>query len=110
MPADTSPPDQIPREKARLQRQFNRLRAAVPWLGSWLDRLLSERAAMIRFPIGVLLMIGGVFSILPFLGIWMLPLGLMLLAVDVPALRRPVAGVIIRLRRWWENRRRARKG
>jgi hypothetical protein len=110
MPADPSPHDRRPREQARLRRQFERLRVAVPWLGSWIDRLLSDRAAMFRFPLGILLIVGGIFSILPFLGVWMLPLGLMLLAVDVPALRRPVASVIIRVRRWWENRRRARKG
>jgi hypothetical protein len=34
--------------------------------------------------------LGGVFSILPGLGIWMLPLGLLLIASDVPSLRKPV--------------------
>jgi predicted DCC family thiol-disulfide oxidoreductase YuxK len=36
----------------------------------------------------VLLMGGGILSILPFLGIWMLPLGLLLLAEDLPPVRR----------------------
>lgn len=39
---------------------------------------------------GILLMLGGVFSILPFLGLWMLPLGLLLIAYDVPFLQKPV--------------------
>jgi len=43
-----------------------------------------------RIPGGVLLVLGGIFSILPFLGIWMLPLGLLLIAYDVAFLRRPV--------------------
>jgi hypothetical protein len=34
--------------------------------------------------------VGGVLSILPVLGIWMLPLGLLLVAYDVPFLREPV--------------------
>ena len=34
--------------------------------------------------------LGGVFSFLPVLGLWMLPLGLLLLAHDVPFLRKPV--------------------
>jgi hypothetical protein len=42
----------------------------------------------VRIPAGALLIVGGVLSILPFLGIWMLPLGLMLLAEDMPPLRR----------------------
>jgi hypothetical protein len=46
---------------------------------------------LIRIPAGLLLIAGGVFSFLPALGIWMLPLGLMLMAYDVPFLRRPVA-------------------
>jgi hypothetical protein len=32
--------------------------------------------------------LGGVFAILPVLGLWMLPVGLVLLAEDMPALRR----------------------
>jgi hypothetical protein len=41
-------------------------------------------------PAGILLILGGVFSILPGLGIWMLPLGLLLVALDVPFLRKPI--------------------
>ncbi|WP_343074008.1 hypothetical protein [Microvirga zambiensis] len=39
---------------------------------------------------GILLMLGGVFAILPFLGVWMLPLGLLLIAYDIPILQKPV--------------------
>ena len=42
----------------------------------------------------VLLIAGGVLSILPLLGVWMLPLGLALLAEDVPALRSSRAKVL----------------
>ena len=41
-----------------------------------------------RVVIGVLLMIGGVFGFLPVLGFWMIPVGLVLIALDVPPLRR----------------------
>ncbi|HVI16347.1 MAG TPA: hypothetical protein VM822_26200 [Pseudolabrys sp.] len=34
---------------------------------------------------------GGVFGFLPVLGFWMLPIGLALLAQDVPPMRRPMA-------------------
>ena len=53
----------------------------------------------IRFPLALLLIVGGVFSFLPVLGIWMLPLGLLLLAVDLPVLRSPISALIIRCRR-----------
>jgi hypothetical protein len=51
----------------------------------WLRRPSSR---WVRIPAGALLLCGSVLSILPFFGIWMLPLGLMLLAEDVPPLRR----------------------
>jgi len=69
----------------------------------------------IRFPTALVLIAGGLFAFLPVLGIWMLPLGLMLLAVDLPVLRGPISVLIIRsrrsgkrwLRRWraWRKRR-----
>jgi hypothetical protein len=40
--------------------------------------------------VAVLSIVGGVFSFLPMLGLWILPLGLLLLAHDVPFLRKPV--------------------
>jgi hypothetical protein len=54
-----------------------------------------------RISAGVLLVLGGVFSILPFLGIWMLPLGLLLVAHDVPVLREPIARFTIWGTRKW---------
>ena len=39
----------------------------------------------------ILLILGGIFSILPVLGLWMLPLGLLLFAQDVPLLQTPMA-------------------
>ena len=97
----------LDKNDGRFQRQFDRLERAVPLpLARTLKVLRHPLAMLIRIPLGVLLVLGGVFSFLPVLGIWMLPLGLLLLAVDVPLLRGPVASAIIRIRRWWENRRR----
>ncbi|MGL4319902.1 MAG: hypothetical protein ACRCS3_03495, partial [Paracoccaceae bacterium] len=60
--------------------------------------------------IAILFIFGGLFSFLPVLGIWMLPLGLLLLAVDLPYLRGPISALIIRarirIRRWRRSRRR----
>jgi hypothetical protein len=46
-------------------------------------------------------MVGGVFSILPVLGLWMLPLGLVLIAQDIPFLRRPMARLIAWINDRW---------
>ena len=44
----------------------------------------------VRSVIGLLFMVGGVFGILPILGFWMLPLGLALIALDIPWTRHKV--------------------
>lgn len=67
--------------EALIARLPDRFRSSVRWL-----RQPSSRWA--RIPAGVLLVSGGLLSVLPLLGLWMLPLGLMLLAEDVPPLLR----------------------
>ncbi len=75
-----------------------------------LRRLRHPSAAWIRWPVGILLVLGGLFSFLPVLGIWMLPLGLVLLAYDIPLLKRPVGRtLVVAERRWAEWRRRRRR-
>ena len=65
----------------------------------------------VRIPLGILLIIGGFLSILPVLGIWMVPLGALLLAQDIPFLRRPVGRAMVWLeRQWLKWRRRWRSG
>jgi hypothetical protein len=64
-----------------MDRLPGRLQTTIRWL-----RRPSRR--WVRVPAGVLLIIGSFASILPFFGLWMLPLGLMLLAEDLPSLRR----------------------
>lgn len=46
------------------------------------------RSRILRVAIGSLLILGGLFSFLPILGIWMLPLGMLVLSVDIPVVRR----------------------
>ena len=90
------------REFDRLERQFPRARAALDWLR-------RPGVRLVRLPLAALLFVGGVFSFLPMLGLWMLPLALLLAAVDIPLLRGPVAGAITRVRAWWRQRRNNRK-
>lgn len=60
-----------------------------------------------RFPLrllaSILLILGGIFSILPVLGLWMLPLGLALLAQDVPALKVPMEKSARWIERQWQR-------
>lgn len=98
------------RDEQRLNHQLDRMEQALPrWLHHSLRWLREPKAAWVRIPAGILLVLGGIFSILPLLGLWMLPLGLILLAQDIPFLRRPIRRMLIWLeRRWirWKLRRR----
>jgi hypothetical protein len=69
----------------RLRRLLRRLPARMQAITRWLRKPSSRWA---RLPAGVFLIIGGCLAILPVFGLWMLPLGLMLLADDIPPLRR----------------------
>lgn len=68
----------------RIERRWPQVRGALVWLR-------RPQVRLIRLPIAFLLILGGIFSFLPVLGIWMLPLGLLLAGIDVPLLRGPVA-------------------
>ncbi|WP_103258526.1 hypothetical protein [Tabrizicola aquatica] len=87
------------RRERRFQRQFDALERLVPPLRRPMSTLRRDSWFPIRFPVALLLIAGGVFSFLPVLGIWMLPLGLLLLAVDLPVLRGPISVLVIRGRR-----------
>ena len=87
------------RRERRFQRQFDALGRLVPPLRGPMSTLRQDSWFPIRFPVALLLMAGGLLSFLPVLGIWMLPLGLLLLAVDLPILRGPISVFVIRARR-----------
>jgi len=62
------------------------------------------RSKFKRIMLGSGLVLGGLLSFLPILGLWMLPLGIMVLSVDFHALRRARR----RFDSWWGRRRRKR--
>jgi hypothetical protein len=76
----------------RQLRQF--LRRLPPKFAGYVIWLWQPERIWLRVPMAVALLIGGVLSFLPVLGIWMLPLGLVLIARDVPFLRGPMARML----------------
>ena len=71
----------------------------------WLRKPSSR---LVRIPLALLLVLGGVFSFLPILGLWMLPLGLLLIAQDLPFLQKPLARLLGWIERKWIARQRAK--
>ncbi len=89
------------RDKERLARQLEAFSARVPRIRRAVTALQGRPYIMLRLPLGLLLVAGGMLAILPIFGLWMIPLGLLLLAIDVPLLRPMVSAAVIRLRRRW---------
>ncbi len=96
----------------RLRRQFDALARNTPLPRRRIQALLHNRMRLLRVPVAILLILGSFLAILPIFGLWMLPAGLMLLAIDVPALRPRVSAAVIRTRRrfsLWRRRARRRR-
>lgn len=53
----------------------------------------------VRVGIGILLVGGGLVGFLPVLGFWMIPLGLLVLSVDIPVVRRWRRQLAV----WWHR-------
>lgn len=88
------------KNRLRLTRQLSAISQQVPVLGSVLRGLLKRNRWMIRLPIALVLIAGSALAILPVFGLWMLPVGLSLLAVDLPLLRPVIVRSVIVGRRW----------
>ena len=57
---------------------------------------------IVRIGLGVALILSGILGFLPVLGFWMMPVGLVVLSVDLASVRRQRR----RLEVWWHRRRR----
>ncbi len=92
----------------RLRRQFHALASGMPVSRQVAEAMLERRMRLIRLPLAAFFLVGALVSVLPVFGLWMAPVGLLLLAVDVPSLRPQVSAAVIRGRRrlrLWRRRR-----
>jgi purine-cytosine permease-like protein len=67
-------------------------------LGKWSVPL--PRSAALRIAMGVLLILCGFVGFLPILGFWMVPVGVVVLSIDLPIARRLRRKVEV----WWGKR------
>jgi hypothetical protein len=87
----------VTRASADLDEQFRRFEPHLPpRMGKAVRWLRQPSSRWVRVPAALLLIGGGIIGFLPILGFWMVPLGLLLIAQDVPFLQPPLA----RLLRW----------
>ena len=95
--------------KSELDRHFAWFeRRLPPWAARFVAWLRKPSSRLVRIPLAILLIAGGFFSFLPVLGLWMLPLGLLLFAQDVPMLQKPMVQMLGWIERKWIERQRAK--
>jgi hypothetical protein len=98
-----------------LDKAFDKLEQEAPdFLTRAICWLRKPQARVVRLPLGILFIAAGFLWFLPVVGLEFLPIGLLLIAQDVPFLRRPVGRMTlwlldrwVQLRRWWAKRRAA---
>ena len=99
----------MPHEKDRelLDRAFRGLERETPDTIAHILRWLRDpKSRWIRLPLGILCIIASFFWFLPVVGLELLPIGLLLIAEDVPFLRRPAARMMLWLEEKWVRLRR----
>lgn len=99
--------------REKLDRAYEGLEHEVPdRVARTIRWLRNPNSRWIRLPLGLVLIVSGFFGFLPVLGFEFIPLGLLLIAQDVPFLRKPVGTITIwlelkwvALRKWWQRKR-----
>lgn len=96
--------------RAELDRHFAWFEGKMPpRAAKFINWVRQPSSRLVRIPLAILLILGGVFSFLPVLGLWMLPLGLILIAQDLPFLQGPMARMLGWMERKWLERKAAKR-
>ncbi|MFO1033114.1 MAG: hypothetical protein U1E15_03145 [Hyphomicrobiales bacterium] len=74
---------------------------SVNFLGK---RIPMPASVVLRVALGLACIIGGFLGFLPILGYWMLPLGLLILSIDFPFVRRFRRRLTVRMGEWFKSR------
>lgn len=91
--------------KAQLDCYLERIQEQLPsWLRRFVLWLRQPSSRIVRIIVSALLILGGVFSFLPLLGVWMLPLGLIIISQDLPFLQAPLLRAFQWIETTWQRR------
>ena len=89
--------------ESKIDGYFEAVYRRIPVSISRFIRWLRQPASFtVRWIVAILFIVGGIFSFLPILGIWMLPLGLLLIAQDLPALQKPIVAALVWTEAKWK--------
>lgn len=95
---DKDSAERKPRGRPDLDEELDRLQEWLPGHASRLvQKVRSPSVAPYRLPVGIALTAGGVVGFLPIVGFWMVPLGLAVIAQDVPVMRPPLARLLAKI-------------
>jgi hypothetical protein len=84
-----------------LDEHLERFARTLPaWAARLIGWLWKPGARWVRIPVGILLILGGIVGFLPILGFWMVPLGVIVIARDVP----PLQPLVVRFLDWIESK------
>jgi len=84
-----------------LDEHLERFQRRLPnWAAQLIGWLWQPRFHWVRIPLGIVLILAGIAGFLPILGFWMVPLGLIVMAKDLP----PLQPVLVRCLDWAERK------
>jgi hypothetical protein len=98
-------------KKDEMARAFAGLEREVPdWMVRYVRWLHGPKSRKYRIPLGLLLIACGTVGFLPIVGYEFIPLGLLVLAQDIPVLRKPVGKMVlwllgkwVKIRKRWQH-------
>ena len=92
-----------------LDEQTERLAARLPRrLAQFVRWLRKPSSRFVRMPAAILLILIGLVGVFPIVGLSLIPLGLILIAQDIPFLRPPIARLLAWIERKLERSGRAK--
>jgi len=90
--------------RATLNQYLDLASSKLPnWIAQSLKWLREPSRRLMRIGAGVAMIVGGLLAFLPVLGVWMLPLGLILLSQDISILQRPVLKALAWTLKTWQR-------
>jgi hypothetical protein len=79
-----------------------------PRLRRLIQKLRNARPIWLKLIAAALLIVGGLLWFLPLVGIWMLPLGLLILVDEFPVAKRLLVRVLVRIEGWAARKKKVR--